>query len=69
MRPIWRDEVPLTTNPLRFFLFVSRPHWRIALLATFFAFTASVLGAFVPYIYKLIVDNLSRCRTAPPAAS
>ncbi|MES2931684.1 MAG: ABC transporter ATP-binding protein [Patescibacteria group bacterium] len=56
MRDIWRDDIPQTTNPLRFFLFVSKPHRRAALLATLFVAIASTLQAFIPYIYKLIVD-------------
>jgi ATP-binding cassette subfamily B protein len=57
MRTIWRDNLPHTTNPLRFFLFASKPHWRVALLATFFVVLASVLRAFIPFIYKIIVDT------------
>lgn len=57
MRTIWRDNLPHTTNPLRFFLFASKPHWRVALLATFFVVLASVLRAAIPYIYKVIVDT------------
>ncbi len=57
MKSIWRDNLPQTTNPLRFFLFVSKPHWRTAALATMFVVLASVLQAFVPFIYKIIVDS------------
>ncbi len=57
MRTIWRDNLPHTTDPLRFFLFASKPHWRVALLATFFVVLASILRAAIPYIYKVIVDT------------
>jgi ATP-binding cassette subfamily B protein len=57
MRTIWRDDLPHTTDPLRFFLFASKPHWRVALLATFFVVLASILRAAIPYIYKVIVDT------------
>ncbi len=57
MANMWRDDIPQTTNPLRFFLFVSKPHWKMALVATFFVVLASVLRAFIPYLYKVIVDQ------------
>lgn len=60
MRTIWRDDLPQTTNPFRFFLFVSKPHLRVALFATFFVVVASVLRAFIPYLYKVIVDMATR---------
>lgn len=56
MRNLWRDDIPRTTDPIRFFLFVSKPHVRVAVAATLFVITASVLRAFIPFIYKLIVD-------------
>ncbi|MEK7101304.1 MAG: ABC transporter ATP-binding protein [Patescibacteria group bacterium] len=59
MRTLWRDEIPQTTNPLRFFLFVSRPHLRMALIATAFVVIASVMRAFIPYLYKVIVDQVT----------
>ncbi len=57
MRTIWRDDIPRTHNPLRFFIYVSRPHWRAALVATVCVVIASVLRAFIPYLYKLIIDS------------
>ena len=57
MRSIWRDDMPRTTSPLTFFIFVSKPHRRTAILATFFVVVASILQAVVPFIYKLIVDT------------
>ncbi|MBU2220465.1 ABC transporter ATP-binding protein/permease [Patescibacteria group bacterium] len=63
MRSIWRDDIPQTTNPLRFFLFTSKPHWRVAVLATFFVVLASIARAFIPYIYKVIVDTATTLTT------
>lgn len=63
MRTIWRDDLPHTTNPLRFFLFASKPHWHVAVLATFFVVVASVLRAFIPFIYKIIVDTATNVTT------
>jgi|GEM_PF-1608408 len=57
MHSIWRDNVPQTTNPLKFFVFVSGPHWRMVALATACVVVASVLGALVPYLYKIIIDS------------
>lgn len=63
MRTIWRDDVPQTTNPLRFFLFASRPHIRVALLASMFVILGSALQASIPYVYKLIVDAATNMET------
>ena len=63
MRTMWRDDLPQTTNPLRFFLFATKPHWRMAVLATFFVVLASVARALVPFIYKVIVDTATTLTT------
>ncbi|HVX90718.1 MAG TPA: ABC transporter ATP-binding protein [Candidatus Paceibacterota bacterium] len=57
MKSIWRHDPPLTNNPLKFFLFVSRPHRKAALFATLFVVLASILRALIPYIYKVIIDT------------
>ena len=56
MRNLWRDDIPRTTDPIRFFFFISKPHARVAVAATLFVIAASILRAVIPFIYKLIVD-------------
>ncbi len=56
MKSIWRDDLPMTKNPLRFFLFASKPHWQAAVLAIFFASLGNAFSASVSYIFKLLAD-------------
>ena len=56
MSSLWREDFLLTTNPLRFFIFASRPHWRWALPAIVAVVLAGVLYASIPYIFKLITN-------------
>jgi ATP-binding cassette subfamily B protein len=56
MMSMWRDDAPLTKNPLRFFLFASRPHWKVALAATLFSVGGAAISSSVSYIFKLIVN-------------
>lgn len=53
---MWRDDIPMSTNPLRFFLFSSSPHWKAALLAIVFASMGNAISASVSYIFKLITN-------------
>jgi ATP-binding cassette, subfamily B, bacterial len=55
-RSIWKENIPLSTSPLRFFLFVSRPHIRVAVCATLAVVFAAILSTSVPYVFKLIAD-------------
>jgi ATP-binding cassette subfamily B protein len=57
MKSIWRENPPQTTNPVTFFLFASKPHWKMAALASFFVIVASILRALIPYVYKVIIDT------------
>jgi ATP-binding cassette subfamily B protein len=57
MRSIWRDDIPRITNPLRFFLFVSKPHMRAAVVGIACVVVATTLNAFIPYLYKVIADT------------
>ncbi len=57
MKSIWVENPPHTTNPLTFFLFASRPHWKMATTASLFVVAASMLRALIPYVYKIIVDT------------
>src|SRR3989344_4999924 len=56
MKSIWRDDLPMTKNPLRFFLFASKPHWQAATLAILFASLGNAFSASVSYIFKLLAD-------------
>jgi ATP-binding cassette, subfamily B, bacterial len=57
MRLVWRDDIAITKNPLRFFLLVSKPHTLWAVLSITSVIVASSLNAVVPYIYKIITDG------------
>ncbi len=46
----------MSTSPLRFFLFSSRPHWYAALTAVLIAMVGNSISASVPYIFKLIAN-------------
>ncbi len=56
MKSIWREDFPTSTNPLKFFWFVSKPHLFSMRLAITAVVSASIISAFVPYVFKLIVD-------------
>jgi len=53
---IWRDDLPISKNPFRFFLFASRPHWRAAVVTIALAAVADALSASVSYVFKLITN-------------
>lgn len=53
---MWRSDVPQSKNPMRFFLYVSRPHWKAALIAIFFSMLGGALASSVSYLFKLITD-------------
>lgn len=60
MRELWRDDFPTSTNPLKFFAFVSRPHW----LAVVCGVSAVIIGgtlysAGIPYSFKFITDAVT----------
>ncbi|MEK9160866.1 MAG: ABC transporter ATP-binding protein [Patescibacteria group bacterium] len=57
MKSMWRDDLPTKLNPISFFLFVSRPHARMALLASLCVVLAAITSGLAPYLYKLITDN------------
>ncbi len=56
MKSIWRSDPPNTRNPLRFFLFSSQPHWKVALLAIVLASIANAFAASASYVFKLITN-------------
>lgn len=56
MQHMWRDDFPTSTNPLKFFWFVSKPHRKAMVLAVLAVIAGDSLGTFVPYTFKLIVD-------------
>ncbi|MBI5470194.1 ABC transporter ATP-binding protein [Candidatus Kaiserbacteria bacterium] len=56
MESIWRDDYNGGKNPLRFFLFVSRPHATSMITAIGLATLADVFSGSVSYIFKLIAN-------------
>ncbi len=56
MTSMWRDDLPMTKNPLRFFLFASQPHWKAAVGAFIFASLGNAFSASVAYVFKLMTD-------------
>jgi len=56
MASLWRDDFPKNKNPLGFFLFTSKPHWRAASVAIILALSADVLSASVSYVFKFIAN-------------
>lgn len=65
MQKIWREDVPLSTNPLRFVLFASGPHRLAAITATACVVIGSGLNAFIPYLFKNIIDAATKLGTSP----
>ena len=59
MSSIWRDDFPTGRNPLGFFLFSSKPHWKSAVVSIIFAALAGVASTSVAYVFKLIVESAS----------
>ncbi len=53
---MWRSDVPQTKNPLRFFLYVSRPHWKAATVAIVISMAGGALASSVAYLFKLITN-------------
>lgn len=56
---MWRDDFPTSTNPLAFFLYVSKPHVVAAALAVTAVTVAGIASSVVPYVFKLIVDSVT----------
>lgn len=59
----WRDDFPSGTSPLRFFLFVSRPHWWPAVLAAVAVIAGATASSVFPYTFKMIVDGATALTT------
>ena len=60
---MWRSDVPQSKNPLRFFLYVSRPHWRAASIAIFISMLGAALASSVSYLFKLITNAAAAVAT------
>lgn len=56
MRSIWREDFPTGTNPAKFFLFCSKPHWRSAVVALIAVIIAGSFSSSNAYIFKLITN-------------
>jgi len=52
----WRQDRPSRRNPLRFFLFSSKPHLKAAALAIALAVLGNIVSASSSYIFKLIAN-------------
>ncbi|MFA7309836.1 MAG: ABC transporter transmembrane domain-containing protein, partial [Candidatus Paceibacterota bacterium] len=59
MESMWRSDFPESTNPLRFFLFVSRPHWRPAVIALCAVVAGSIFFTSVAYVFKNITNAVA----------
>ncbi|MBI5644561.1 ABC transporter ATP-binding protein [Candidatus Kaiserbacteria bacterium] len=56
---MWRSDFPESTNPLRFFLFATRPHYRPALVATCAVVTGAALFTTVAYVFKYVANAVA----------
>lgn len=52
----WRRDFPESTNPLKFFLYSSKPHWRYAVPAIVAVIVAQTMYSSIPYAFKLIAN-------------
>ncbi len=56
-KSIWREDIPQSTNPLRFLFAISRPHkMPMALAVIAVVIAISSIAAVIPYVLKEIVD-------------
>jgi len=58
MQSLWREDVPMNKNPLWFFIFASKPHWRAAVGAVVAVIAASTLFTSVSYVFKYITNGV-----------
>jgi ATP-binding cassette, subfamily B, bacterial len=56
MQTQWREDVPVSKSPARFFIFATKPYLLAAATATFFACTGNAFAASVSYVFKLIAN-------------
>ena len=56
MNTLWRDDLPRTLNPIRLFLFSSKPYLWSAVTALAAVLCAGILSSSVPVIFKLITN-------------
>src|SRR3990167_4722618 len=60
MRTKWREDFPTSTNPLRFFIFASRPHWVVVICSVAaVVVSGTIYSAGIPYSFKLITDAVT----------
>lgn len=57
---MWRKDFPEGTNPFRFFIFASRPHWVSASLAMVAVIVASTMFTLIAYAFKLVANAAAR---------
>ncbi len=52
----WRDDIPRTTSPLKFFLFASKPYWKFAVTALALTILGNIISSSSSFVFKLIVN-------------
>ena len=57
---MWRNDYPTSTNPLSFFLYASKPHWKFAIPAILAVVVAQSMYSSIPYAYKLIANAAAK---------
>ncbi|MBI4088788.1 ABC transporter ATP-binding protein [Candidatus Kaiserbacteria bacterium] len=56
MQDIWRDDVPHSTNPFKFLVFVSRPYQAVAVISCLLVASGALVYIATAYIFKLIIE-------------
>jgi ATP-binding cassette, subfamily B, bacterial len=60
---MFREDIPMSKNPLRFFIFASRPHWKSAIGAILAVTIAGILLTCISYAFKHITDGVAALST------
>jgi len=56
MSSLWRSDFPKRTNPIGFFIYASKPHWKSAAIAFVAVVIAASFYSSTPYVFKLIAN-------------
>jgi ATP-binding cassette subfamily B protein len=60
MQNMWREDLPISKNPLRLFIFASQPYQGAAAGAVIAVITASMLFTSVSYVFKFITNAVAQ---------
>src|SRR4051812_47289825 len=60
MKSMWREDIPMSGNPLHFFIFASKPYRKFAIGAICAVTIASTLFTSVSYVFKFITNAVAR---------